>query len=352
MVVLVVGESMKILNRKISKYESPLIIAEIGINHGGDLEVAKKMVLAAAKSGCECIKHQTHFVEDEMTEEAKKIFPPNADISIWEVMSKNSLSKNDEVELKNFTEELGLIFISTPFSRKAADFLEEINVPAFKIGSGEADNLPLIRHIAKKGKPVIMSTGMQTIESIKRSVNILEEAEIDYALLECTNLYPSPPEFVSLQGITELRKNFPNAEIGFSDHSIGPEMSLSSVALGASIIERHFTDTRYRTGPDISCSMDPKELRFLIDRSKEIHIALMNPKKRSKPENEVYRFARSSVVADKDLPLNHIISESDIWARRPGNGVIPGYDFDKVIGKKLKVSIKKNQQLKWIDFYE
>ncbi|MEY2991843.1 MAG: N,N-diacetyllegionaminic acid synthase [Pseudomonadota bacterium] len=341
---------MKIGNREISANHPPLVIAEIGINHGGDLEVAKNMVRLAAAAGCECVKHQTHIVEDEMTDEAKSIFPPNADVSIWDVMAQCALSQEDEAELKRYTEDLGLIWISTPFSRAAADFLETLDVPAYKIGSGEADNLPLIRHIAKKGKPVIMSTGMQTIDTIRASVQILEDAGIEYALLECTNLYPSPPEIVSLQGVTDLKNAFPNAVVGFSDHSIGPEMALASVALGASILERHYTDTRYRKGPDISCSMDPAELRFLVDRSREIHTALMNPKQRTAPEEDVYRFARASVVADLDLPAGHTIAEADIWARRPGSGDIAGYDFDKVVGKTLKVAVTRNQQLKWSDF--
>jgi N-acetylneuraminate synthase len=341
---------MKIGNREISPSHPPLVIAEIGINHGGDLEVAKNMVRLAALSGCECVKHQTHIVEDEMTDEAKQIFPPNADVSIWDVMAECALSREDEAELKRYTEELGLIYISTPFSRAAVDFLETLDVPAYKIGSGEADNLPLIRHIARKGKPVIMSTGMQTIETLQESVQILEDAGIEYALLECTNLYPSPPEIVSLQGVTDLKAAFPNAVVGFSDHSIGPEMALASVALGASILERHYTDTRYRKGPDIINSMDPAELRFLIDRSREIHTALMNPKQRTGPEEDVYRFARASVVADADLAAGQVITESDIWARRPGSGEIAGFEFDKVVGKTLKVAVTRNQQLKWSDF--
>lgn len=340
---------MKIDNREISPSHPPLVIAEIGINHGGDLEVAKNMVRLAALSGCECVKHQTHIVEDEMTDEAKQIFPPNADVSIWDIMAQCALSREDETELKRYTEELGLIYISTPFSRAAADFLESLDVPAYKIGSGEADNLPLIRHIALKGKPIIMSTGMQTIGSLRESVQILDDAGIEYALLECTNLYPSPPEIVSLQGVTDLKAAFPNAVVGFSDHSIGPEMALASVALGASILERHYTDTRYRKGPDIINSMDPAELRFLIDRSREIHTALMNPKQRTGPEEDVYRFARASVVMDADLPAGHVITESDIWARRPGSGEIAGFEFDKVVGKTLKEAVTRNQQLKWSD---
>ena len=343
---------MIINGRPIGKSHEPLIVAEIGINHGGDLEVAKKMVACAARSGCEIIKHQTHIVDDEMTEEAKAIYPPNDSRSIWDVISECALSLADEEELMRYTEALGMIWISTPFSRRAADFLDSLNVPAFKIGSGEADNLPLIRHIAAKGKPVILSTGMQTIESLARSVKILCDANIPYALLECTNLYPSPPEIVSLKGMLELAEAFPNAVIGFSDHSIGPEMALASVALGASIVERHFTDSRYRRGPDIECSMDPPELSKLLDRSKDIWIASGNPKRRSEQEDSVYRFARASVVADKDLSKDQVIEKSDIWVRRPGTGEIPAYEYESVIGKRLVRPVTRNTQLKWSDFDE
>jgi sialic acid synthase SpsE len=340
---------MKISHRHISPAHPPLVIADMGINHGGSLDVAKAMVLAASQSGCEMIKHQTHFVEDEMTEEAKSIFPPNADVSIWEVMERCALSKTDEIALKNYTESLGMIYISTPFSRAAADFLNEIGVPAFKIGSGECNHLPLIRHIASFGKPIIMSTGMQTIESLRPAVQILIESKVPFALLECTNLYPSPPEIVSLQGVTDLQKAFPEAMVGFSDHSIGSEMALASVALGACILERHYTDSRYRKGPDIICSMDPVELKYLIDRSCEIHTALHNQKKRTVQEEAVYRFARGSVVADTALKAGDIITKDNIWARRPGSGEISVEYFDLLMGAKVLRDLNKNQQLLWSD---
>ena len=340
---------IEIKGRKIGQAHPPLVIAEIGINHGGSLDIAKQMVLAAGKSGCECIKHQTHFVEDEMTPEAKNILPPNADVSIWDVIDSCALSKDEEIELKDYTEGLGMIYISTPFSREASDFLEDIGVPAFKIGSGECDNLLLVEHIASKGRPVIMSTGMQSIGSIRKSVELLLEAGVPFALLECTNLYPSPPEIVSLKGIDELKKAFPQAEVGFSDHSIGPFMALAAVALGANIVERHFTDTRYREGPDISASMDPSELRLIVERSQEIWVAAGNEKRRSELEEDVYRFARSSLVADRDLKAGHVLAKDDIWARRPGDGEIPGYDFEKVLGRKITSNLKKNTQINWSD---
>lgn len=340
---------MKISHRNIGPEYPPLVIAEIGINHGGNLEVAKSMVTAARLAGCEMVKHQTHFVDDEMTDEAKSIFPPNADKSIWDVMQECALSKDDEIALKKHAEDSGLIYISTPFSRAAADFLADIGVAGFKIGSGECNHVPLIRHIASYGKPIIMSTGMQTIDSLRMSVDVLDTSGVDYALLECTNLYPSPPDIVSLQGITELRQAFPKAVIGFSDHSIGPSMAISAVALGACILERHFTDTRYRKGPDIICSMDPAELRFIIDRSNEIYTAVRNSKSRSKPEEDVYRFARGSIVADRDLPSGHTITEKDIWARRPGSGEISVEHFYRLIGARTRTALKRNQQLKWVD---
>lgn len=340
---------MKIAHRNIGLQYPPLVIAEIGINHGGDLSIAKAMVDAAYGVGCEMIKHQTHFLDDEMTDDAKVICPPNSNKSIWQVIEESALTKDQEIQLKEYVESLGMIYISTPFSKSAADFLFEIGVPGFKIGSGECNHLPLIRHIASFGRPVIMSTGMQTIDSIRASVAVLDSAEIEYALLECTNLYPSPPGEVSLQGVYELRNAFPKAVVGFSDHSIGPEMALASVALGASILERHFTDNRYRKGPDIVCSMDPVELKILIDRSREIHTALNNPKVRSSAEEDVYYFARGSIVANRDLPQGHVITDTDIWARRPGNGEISVEHFDRLIGCQTLVSLRRNQQLRWSD---
>ena len=193
---------------------------------------------------------------------------------------------------------------------------------------------------------------MQPINNLKKSIDIIENKKIDYALLECTNLYPSRPEFVSLKGIRELKENFPNAIIGFSDHSIGPHMAISSVALGACIIERHFTDSRYREGPDISCSMDPIELKIIIEKSKEIFIATNNPKNRTKPEEDVYKFARGSIVADRQLFKGTKIAEDDIWARRPGNGEIPADKFDELIGKRVRRDIPYNTQIKWSDIID
>ena len=340
---------MKIKNRTISSREAPLIIAELGINHGGDLLVAEQMVKSAADRGCEVIKHQTHFLDDEMTPDAKQIMPPNANVSIWDVMEKCSLTKDEEIKLKKQVEDLGMIYISTPFSRSAADFLNDINVPAFKIGSGECDNLLLIEHIANFGKPIILSTGMQNLLSVEKPVEIFEKKNVEYALLECTNIYPCPPEEIALGSLAQLSHQFPNAEIGFSDHSIGPTMALASIALGATIVEKHFTDTKDRLGPDISCSMDPDELEHLIKKGKEIAYARDRKKFIANVEKDVYKFARSSIVSDKNLKKGDTIDRQNIWARRPGNGEIPAFEFEKVLGKTLKRDIARNTQIKWSD---
>ncbi|MEK9569961.1 MAG: N-acetylneuraminate synthase family protein [Paracoccaceae bacterium] len=342
---------MQLGKRKISTETSPLVVAELGINHGGCIKTAMSMVKLAAESGCECIKHQTHIVSDEMTEEAKLVYPPNAEISIWEVIDRCALSLDDEIALKNYTESLGLIYISTPFSRKAADFLDDIGICAFKIGSGEVDNIPLVNHIASFKKPIIMSTGMQNINSLTNSTKIIEKHDISYALLECTSAYPAKPETIFLRSIGELKERFPKSIVGFSDHSIGPTMAIAATALGAKIIEKHFTDSKYRKGPDIICSMDPSELRYLIDKCTEVHNALKRDKVRTTEESEVYKFARSSVVAEREIKKGHIITNDDIWTRRPGNGPIAAADYQKLLGKKAKKNILKNQQLDWSDFF-
>lgn len=343
---------MLISQREISPMQPALIIAEIGINHGGQLDEAKRLVEAAAEAGAECVKHQTHFVEDEMTVEAKHIFPPNADKSIWEVIESCALGRDDEVALMEFSKSLGLIYLSTPFSRSAADFLHEIDVPAFKIGSGENDNLLLLEHIVRLGRPIILSTGMQDLNSLRPAVDILKNHSVDYCLLECTNMYPCPPENVSLKGLSDLRQAFDTDLVGFSDHSAEMTMALSALALGSVIVEKHFTDSKDRIGPDISSSMDASELRNLIRWSKEIHYALGNTKKREPVEEAVYRFARSSLVADQDIKKGDKFNKENLWARRPGNGEIAGFEVSDCLGKAATRNIARGEQIKRDDVGE
>ena len=199
---------MKIKNRYIGKDQNPLIIAEIGINHAGCIKTAKEMVDSAKRAGVEVIKHQTHIVEDEMSPNAKNVIPGNSNKSIYEIMEECSLNFEEELELKNYVEKNNMIFISTPFSRAAVDRLVELNVPAFKIGSGECNNYPLIEYICKFNKPIILSTGMNNIKSIKKAVKIIRDHKLDFALLHTTNIYPTPFHLVRLGGMQELMNEF------------------------------------------------------------------------------------------------------------------------------------------------
>lgn len=338
---------MKIKKRIINQESPPLIIAEIGINHEGDINKAKQMVEDAYNSGAECVKFQMHVVEDEMSKEAKEVIPGNADESIWEIMERCSLAKEEHIELKNYAEELGMIYLCTPFSRAAADVLEDMDVVAYKIGSGECNNYPLIEHIASFNKPIILSTGMNSIESIKRSVEILENYDINYSLLHCTSMYPAPYNKVKLGAIKDLKDNFPNAILGLSDHSLGIYTALASIPLGARIIEKHFTSDKSWPGPDVSISIDPKELRELIIGSKAIFDALGGKKEVLAEEKPTIDFAYASVVAIKDIEKGESFSKDNIWVKRPGTGEIKAESFNKLLGKKSDIGIKKGTQLKW-----
>src|SRR3954470_2277057 len=251
-------------HRPVGPTSEPLVIAEIGINHEGRLGTAKDMVDAAARAGVEVVKHQTHIVDDEMSAAARRVVPGNADVSIYDIMARCALSEADELALKHYVEAKQMIFISTPFSRAAADRLQRMNVPAFKIGSGECNNYPLLKHVAAFGKPIVLSTGMNTLESVKKAVAIFERAGTPYALMHTTNLYPTPRHLVRLGAMTELMHAFPDTVVGLSDHTTDNLACLGAVALGASILERHFTDSITRPGPDIICSMDPDQCRDLI----------------------------------------------------------------------------------------
>ena len=322
----------KIGNRVIGPNNPPLVIAEIGINHNGSLKIAKEMVDAAYEAGAEIIKHQTHVVEDEMSGAAKSVIPGNADISIYDIMSKAALNEDDEIELKNYVESKGMIFLSTPFSRAAADRLHRMNVQAYKIGSGECNNYPLIEHIAKFGKPMIISTGMNDIESIKKTVEIVEKYNVPYALLHTTNLYPTAFNQVRLGAMIELHNNFPNAIYGLSDHTINNNACLAATALGASILERHFTDTKDRQGPDIICSMDKKELKDLLEGSKEIHQMLGGKKEALKEEQVTIDFAFATIVTIKPIKKGEKFTEDNIWVKRPGTGEIRAEEYNDILG--------------------
>ncbi len=338
---------IEIAGRKIGKDFEPIVIAELGINHEGSLKTAFEMVDAAARAGVEILKHQTHIVEDEMSSAAKNVIPGNADVSIYEIMRRCSLSEEDEYALMEYVHSKGMIFISTPFSRAAANRLEKFNVPAYKIGSGECNNYPLLEHIASFGKPIILSTGMNTIESVQKAVNIFEKYNIQYALMHTTNLYPTPNHLVRLGGMQALMRSFPNVPVGLSDHTVSNLACLSAVSLGASILERHFTDTMERNGPDIVCSMDEKNCKELIEQSKIVKSFLGGKKEPAFEEQVTIDFAFATVVAIKDIQKGEAFNEENIWVKRPGTGEILAENFREIIGKIALEDIKSDQHINW-----
>lgn len=340
-------EYIEISGRRIGAKYQPLVIAEIGINHNGNLNIAKEMVDSAWRAGAEIIKHQTHIVEDEMSHEAKDVIPGNSNQSIYDIMKKSALSFEDEKNLKEYVESKNMIFLSTPFSRAAADRLEGLGVVAYKIGSGECNNYPLIKHIAKFGKPMIISTGMNNIENIRKTVNIVEGYNVPYVLMHTTNLYPTPFNLVRLGAMEELKKEFPNAIIGLSDHTINNNACLAATALGACVLERHYTDKKERVGPDIICSADEKELRDLIKSSKEIFQMRGGTKEELKEEQITRDFAYATVVAIKNIKKGEKFTNKNIWVKRPGKFGILAEHYDGIIGKEAVINIKSDTHILW-----
>ena len=302
----------KINNRKIGPEYPPLVIVEIGINHEGNLDLAKKLVDEAYKAGAECIKHQTHIIEDEMSKSAKLVIPGNTNDSIYEVMRRCSLNESDELELKKYVESKGMIFLSTPFSRAAVDRLEKFEISAYKIGSVECNNYPLIDYIAKFKKPMIISTGMNTIKSVFKTIQILKKYNTPCALLHTTNLYPTPVHLVRLGAMMELHNNFPQLAFGLSDHTTSNRACFAATALGASILERHFIDSKERPGPDIINSMDPIELKELLIGTDEIFKMRGGKKEPAKEEQVTINFAFATVVATKNIKKGEKITKKNI----------------------------------------
>ena len=341
--------NFEIAGRKIGPDFPPLVIAEIGINHEGSLAVAKEMVDAAHRAGAEVVKHQTHIVEDEMSGAAKKVIPGNADVSIYDIMERCSLNEADERELMEYVESKGMIFISTPFSRAAANRLESFNVSAYKIGSGECNNYPLLDHIAALGKPVILSTGMNTIESVQKAVDVFKKHNTPLALLHTTNLYPTPTHLVRFGAMMELHEAFPNQVYVLSDHTLNNNACLGAVALGASILERHFTDHMDRTGPDIVCSMDENACKELIVSSKEIWLMRGGTKEPAKEEQVTIDFAFATLCTIADIRKGEVFTKDNIWVKRPGTGEILAEEYESILGKIATRDIQKDEQLRRTD---
>lgn len=340
--------SFKIGNRMIGMEHPPLVIAEIGINHEGSYEKAIRMIDDAHAAGCECVKFQSHVVDDEMI--PNDVVPGNTTETIWDIMVRCALSEEEEIKIKDYVESLGMLYLCTPFSRAAAERLKKMGVSGYKIGSGECNNYPLIKHIAADGKPIILSTGMNDLESIAPAVDILRQAGVPFALTHCTSMYPTPYEKVRLGGLADLAKKFPDAVVGLSDHSLGNYTCFAAVALGARILEKHFTSDKTWPGPDVPISIDPIELKELVEGSRAIHAALGGSKTILAEEKPTIDFAYACVVSIKDIQPGEKLSAENIWVKRPGTGDIKAVHFENLLGKTAKKPIMKNAQLSWDDF--
>ena len=324
----------------------PLVIPEIGINHGGSLTAAKEMADAAFRAGARLVKHQTHIVEDEMSRAARDVTPGNADCSIYEVMERSALPEEEEREFMRYVEALGMEFISAPFSRAAADRLERFGVKAYKIGSGEMNHYPLLRHIAEFGKPMLVSTGMNDLRSIAKAVDILEAKGVPYALLHTTNLYPTPPGLVRLGGMQELMREFAGVPVGLSDHTKNNTACIAAMALGAGLVERHFTDRMSRRGPDIVCSMDEPALEALLQAAGELPAMLGGKKEAAREEQVTIDFAFATLVTTAPIRAGERFTPENLWAKRPGTGEIRAEEYEAVLGKTAVCDIGEDVQLK------
>jgi len=344
--------TIKISDRKIGKGYPCFIIAEAGVNHNGDVKLAEKLIDAAKKAGADAVKFQTFKAENLVIEKAEM-----ADYQIKNtkkkqgqlaMLKKLELGFEEFIRLKKYCDKKGIIFLSTPHSEDAVDFLYPF-VPAYKIGSGDLTNIPLLEKIAKKQKPLIISTGMSTLKEIRRAVSAVKRAgNPNIVLMHCTTNYPCPLEEVNLKAMKTLEKEF-NVLVGYSDHTEGIIVSGMAIALGAKIIEKHFTLSKDLAGPDHKASLEPDELKDLVITIREIEKALgSSTKKPAKSEFSIKKIVRKSLIAKTNIDKGAIISRDMITCKRPGTG-IPPFMINKVIGKKAKTGIEKDQLLLFKD---
>lgn len=338
---------IELAGRRIGLAHPPLVIAEIGINHEGSVEKARRMVDDAAAAGCECVKFQSHVIDDEMV--PNDVVPGNASESIWDIMSRCALGEDEERELREYTESKGLIWLSTPFSRAAADRLERLGAAAYKIGSGECNNYPLIRHIAGFGKPVLLSTGMNDLTTIAPAVEILRAAGVPFALFHCTSIYPTPYRLVRLGALADLAEAFPDAVLGLSDHSLGSYTCLGAIPLGARLLEKHFTSDLSWPGPDVPISLDPAGLADLVTGARAVFDALGGSKSILPEEQPTIAFAWASVVTTASIAAGEVFTRANLWVKRPGTGEFLARDYESILGRTASRDLAADTQLRSSD---
>lgn len=322
------------------------IIAEAGVNHNGDLNLARKLIDAAVEAGADAVKFQCFRADCLVTRDAPKAAYQTAnlgdtDLSQYRMLQELELGDNDFRILKEDCDQKKIRFLVTPFDEGAVDLLEPL-VDRYKISSGDCTNLPFLRTIAKKGKPVILSTGMSSLGEVRQAVKALEG--VDITLLHCTTNYPCPPEEVNLRAMLTLKKEF-GLSVGYSDHTEGIEIAVAAAAMGAEVIEKHFTLDRKMKGPDHRASLEPDELREMVRAIRKVSLVLGDGEKKPQPsELEIKKQAGRSLVASRDLLAGEILRETDFICKRPGTGIPPDQS-ERVIGKRLKRSLKRDETI-------
>lgn len=344
------ASKIKIKNKTIGAGQACFIIAEVGVNHNGGIKLAKKLIDAAKACGADAVKFQTFWADELALRTAPKAnYQKMSDrhASQYHMLKDLQLSEKDFIDLLAYAQKNHIIFLSSPFDRKSAEFLYELGVPAFKIGSGELTNLPFLRKIAKYGKPIILSTGMASMGEVKEAVKtILSAGNRKLVLLHCTSNYPAKYNNINLKAMNVLNDHF-SLPVGYSDHSTGIEVAIAAVALGASVIEKHLTLNRNMPGPDHLASLEPKEMAELIRSVRNVELSLGDGEKRpAKSELGIRKISRKSIVAATDIAIGQKISEDMITMKRPGTGILPKH-FNRIIGRRAKQNIKKDSLFNW-----
>ena len=328
-----------------------LIIGEAGVNHNGDLNIARKLIDVAVEAGVDMVKFQTFITEEGITGNAEKakyqLSATDKKETQFEMLKKLELDREAHEELIRHCNHKGIRFLSTAFDHPSIDLLNELNIPLYKVPSGEITNLPYLRHIGRMGKPVILSTGMATLKEVEDAINVLRESGTpkgEITVLHCNTSYPTPMEDVNLKGMLTIRDEL-EVKVGYSDHTLGIEIPIASVAMGASVIEKHFTLDRGMEGPDHKASLDPCELKAMVNAIRNIENALGDGVKRpSSSEMKNKSVARKSIVAARDILEGEILTKEDLVAKRPGTGISP-MKWDEIIGTIAQRDFSKDEAI-------
>ena len=342
---------VKIEDKLIGEEELCFIIAEAGVNHNGSIELAKKLIDTAKDAEADAIKFQTFHAEEIVSLRTKKaIYQYRAkEKTQYEMLKNLELTFGEFRELKKYCDNKGIEFISTPYDIKSVEFLNEIGVNRFKVASADLINKPLIEAIAKTKKQIILSGGMATLGEIERTISLINDfGNEDIIILHCTTSYPTPYEQVNMKVLGTLKKAF-GLPVGYSDHTLGIEIPIMAVSLGAEVIEKHFTLDRTMEGPDHFASLEPDELKKMVEAIRNVEKAFGSRKKEiTEEEKKNLFFMRRSMHASEDIKQGEILKENNIKITRPFNGIEPWF-LDIILGKKIKTNVKKDEPIKWDD---